>query len=290
MHRVEALRSGDWPSPQSEPTSPTLMVDSIVENAINVFTDGSSFSRPRKGGMGIRFVVIDQEGHERAFDHEPLGHKGANNQQMELQACVEAFNYLLSKYSPMNVSHYRKVIVNTDSMYLFENFNKAKYEWPGTRWMTRSGAPVANAEIWRNLIKKSVKLGVPVEIRWVRGHKSSDGNKAADKMARRSAKGALRPPLSVVSVRKKKTERSEVRGSVILSGQRLTIRIVTTERLNLQKLWKYKYEVMSAKSRFRGNVDVAYSEIPLRDGHTYFVLMNNDSRNPKIEKNYREVG
>ncbi len=28
-------------------------MDNIVENAINIFTDGSSYSGPRKGGMGI---------------------------------------------------------------------------------------------------------------------------------------------------------------------------------------------------------------------------------------------
>ena len=177
-------------------------MDNIVENAINIFTDGSSYSGPRKGGMGILFVVINDEGHEETFQLVPQGHKGANNQQMELQACVEAFDYLLSKYSPISLSDYRRVIVNTDSMYVTENFNRAKYDWPKTKWMTRGGAPVANAEIWKNLVKKSQKLGKPVDFQWVKGHKSSAGNKAADKMAKQSAKGLLRPPLTVVSVRK----------------------------------------------------------------------------------------
>jgi ribonuclease HI len=264
-------------------------MDNIVENAINIFTDGSSYSGPRKGGMGILFVVINEEGHEESFEHVPQGYKGANNQQMELQACVEAFDHLLSKYSPVNLSHYRKVIVNTDSTYVTEYFNRAKYEWPRTKWMTRDGAPVANAEIWKNLDKKSQKLGKPVDFRWVKGHKSSVGNKAADKMAKRSAKGPLRPPLTVVSVRRKKTDRTVQRGSVILTGQRLTVRIVVTERLNVQKIWKYKYEVISKKSPFNNNVDVAFSQLPLRDGHSYFVLMNNETKNPRILKCYREV-
>ena len=108
-------------------------MDNIVENAINIFTDGSSYSGPRKGGMGILFVVINDEGHEETLEHVPQGHKGANNQQMELQACVEAFDFLLSKYSPIRLTEYRKVIVNTDSMYVTENFNRAKYEWPTTK-------------------------------------------------------------------------------------------------------------------------------------------------------------
>ena len=264
-------------------------MDNIVENAINIFTDGSSYSGPRKGGMGILFVVINDEGHEETFEHVPQGHKGANNQQMEVQACVEAFDYLLSKYSPISLSEYRKVIVNTDSMYVSENFNRAKYDWPRSKWMTRDGAPVANAEIWKNLVKKSQKLGMPVHFQWVKGHKSSAGNKAADKMAKRSAKGPLRPPLTIVSVRRKKTDRTVQRGSVILSGQRLTVRIIVTERLNVQKIWKYKYEVVSKKSPFHDNVDLAFSHLPLRDGHSYFVLMNDDTKNPRILKCYREM-
>jgi ribonuclease HI len=264
-------------------------MDNIVENAINIFTDGSSYSGPRKGGMGILFVIINDEGHEETFELVPQGHKGANNQQMELQACVEAFDYLLSKYSHLSLSEYRKVIVNTDSMYVTENFNRAKYDWPKTKWMTRDGAPVANAEIWKNLVKKSQKLGKPLDFRWVKGHKSSAGNKAADKMAKISAKGILRPPLTVVSVRRKNTDKTIQRGSVIMSGQRLTVRIIVTERLNVQKIWKYKYEVVSKKSSYHGNVDLAFSYLPMKDGHSYFVLMNDDTKNPRILKCYREV-
>ena len=138
-------------------------MDNIVEGAINIFTDGSSYSQPRRGGMGIAFVVINEQGHEETFDHVVQGHLGANSQQMELQACVEAFGHLLSKYSPVNLSAFRKVIVNTDSMYLKENFNRAKYEWPKNKWTTRDGAPVANVELWKNLVKKSVKLESPLK-------------------------------------------------------------------------------------------------------------------------------
>ena len=108
-------------------------------------------------------------------------------------------------------------------------------------------------------------------------------------MAKRSAQGSLRPPITVVSVRRKKSTKSFQRGSVTLSGQRLTIRIIVTERLNAHKLWKYKYEVVSRRSPFHDNIDVAYSSVGLRDGHTYFVLMNDDTKNPRILKSFHEV-
>ena len=83
---------------------------------------------------------------------------------------------------------------------------------------------------------------------------------AADKLAKQSAKGGLRSPLTQVSVRRKRTSESMEAGSVRLSNQRLTIRVITCEYLRVQHLWKYKYEVMSPKSPYFGKVDVAFSE------------------------------
>jgi ribonuclease HI len=53
--------------------------DIIDENAINIYTDGSSYTGPRRGGMGIVFVTVNDEGHEVVEEHQPLGHRGATN-------------------------------------------------------------------------------------------------------------------------------------------------------------------------------------------------------------------
>jgi hypothetical protein len=55
------------------------------------------------------------------------------------------------------------------------------------------------------------------------------------------------------------------------------------------RCWKYKYEVMSPKSPYFENMDIAYSDISLRDGHTYFAVMNDNAENPRIDKLIREV-
>ena len=104
------------------------MDNNIDENAINVFTDGSSYSRPRRGGMGMVFVVVGEDGHEVRHDHVPPGYKNATNNQMELQACVEALDFLISRYSPIDVRQFSKIIINTDSRYVVDNFDKAKFE------------------------------------------------------------------------------------------------------------------------------------------------------------------
>lgn len=116
--------------------------------------------------------------------------------------------------------------------------------------MTRDGNPVANAQQWKDLVREIYRVSRRVEFKWVKGHKPSAHNKAVDKVAKNSAKGVLRPPLSVSTVRRKTTANSVERGSVQLIGQRLTIRIITDEYLRVQRCYRYKYEVVSKASPF----------------------------------------
>jgi ribonuclease HI len=264
-------------------------MDTIDETAINIYTDGSSYSHPRAGGIGIRIITVDANGNEVIHDEQPLGFPGATNQQMELQACIEALQLLASRRSPVDLSQFSKIIIKTDSRYVVDNYSAALFTWPTTKWHTRDGAPVINAQLWKDLVKQVFNVGMRVEIRWVKGHRASAHNKAADKLAKGSAKQAGRKPLTITSVRRKKTAKSIERGSVKLTGQRITIRIITDEYLRVQRCYKVKYEVMSKASVYFGNVDIAFSDIVLRAGHTYYVLMNDDTANPRIMKLYREA-
>ena len=59
-----------------------------LDDAINVYTDGSSFSGPRSGGIGIRLVIINALGGEESEDVPLPGYAGATNNQMELYAIL----------------------------------------------------------------------------------------------------------------------------------------------------------------------------------------------------------
>jgi len=111
----------------------------------------------------------------------------------------------------------------------------------------------------------------------------------ADRLAKSSAGNAVRPPLAHVKVRRKKSSRQEERGSVALTGQRMTIRIITDQWLPVQKMFVYKYEVVSQRSQYCGFVDRIFSEHLLSAGHTYSVRVNDDSKRPWITKMFREV-
>ena len=160
------------------------------------------------------------------------------------------------------------------------------FEWSKNRWFKREGGPVLNADIWKDLLKEIKKAGIKVDFEWVPGHADSTHNIAVDKLAKRSAKVAEKSPLSLVHVRRKKTKKSVKIGSVKMLGQRINIRIISTEYL---KVWKCKYEVISEDSEFYENVDIIYSEELLQAGHSYSVEFNNEEKNPMVTSIIHEI-
>jgi len=257
-----------------------------VEDALEIYTDGSSFQSPRVGGIGIRFVRIDPSGNDQIQDVQFAGYKNATNNQMELKACIMALEEALRLQLTIGVS---KIIIYTDSLYVYDNINKAKFEWPKSKWLLRSGKPVSNAEQWKELVRCIKNIQTRIYFEWIKGHSKNTHNKAADKMARQSAKIPINRPISIVHVRRKLTSETVDIGSVEMYGQRISIRVITSEYLKIQKLSKYKYEVTSKNSRFYGNVDIIFWNDLLKVGHSYFVKVNSNTSNPRIEKVFREL-
>jgi len=262
--------------------------------ALNIYTDGSSLAGPRCGGVGYRFVVVEPDGEEITEDSDLAGHKGGSNNQMELMACVLALEEASLKELP---SHVTKVVVFTDSMYVYNNYNMAIYTWPGQRWLSKHGKPILNVDYWKRLVrainKVSRRQSLGVEFRWVKGHSKCNHNKAADKLAKASAKQPLHGPNRHVNLRRRRTKNATKVGCVGMHGQRLTIRIVGSEYLQHQRVWKYRYEVISRNSRYFGGIDFIYQDREqtlLRDGREYHVRVSSDENNPRITKVYREVG
>lgn len=257
------------------------------EDDFSIYTDGSSYSRPRAGGIGIRFITIDAAGAEAVEDVNLPGFKAATNNQMELYACIAALKEAI-RYK--DLSPYQRVVIHTDSLYVADNYGKALYEWSANRWRNREDRPILNADLWKQLIKMVWKCQPRrVEFRWVKGHSKDRHNRAADKLAKRSAKNPLNPPLSIVNVRRNTANKKEERGSVQMLGQRLRIRVITDEYLKPQRIYKYKYQVLSKASRYYGNVDTIFSAELLKAGHHYEVRVNKHTPNPNIVRVIREL-
>jgi ribonuclease HI len=268
-------------------------VDYPEEDALNIYTDGSMLPGPRRGGTGVIFILINDDGEEEEEAPYLPGYSGATNNQMEIRAPLEALKLALGRHPPFKQHQYRKIIVFTDSQYVVENHNRAMFTWSKNGWRKKEGAPVDNAADWKELvalIRKAGNAGKRFEMRWAKGKKSSRG-KAVDKRAKHSASTAPDRQLRPFAVRRKRSKRELERGSVKMEGQRLTIRVTKSENQPLHNLAKYWYEVRSKKSPFHDCRDVIYADplLPIRVGHTYHVRVNESTENPRIAKLFREV-
>ena len=47
------------------------------ERDLHIYTDGSSYPGPRRGGVGVRFVMTGEDGNERFEDYPLPGYHGA---------------------------------------------------------------------------------------------------------------------------------------------------------------------------------------------------------------------
>ena len=113
------------------------MARALDENALNIYTDGSSFQTPRRGGVGVRFVLVDDQGEEQTIDWSPPGFRSATNNQMELKACTLALQEAKKRDLARGLS---RIVIHTDSTYVRDNYRKAMFEWPMRRWHRRTGA------------------------------------------------------------------------------------------------------------------------------------------------------
>ena len=69
-----------------------------------IYTDGSSLPKPRRGGIGIRYLYLDESEEEHIIDLELEETAGATNNQMELWAVIEGIKNSPYQDIPINYS------------------------------------------------------------------------------------------------------------------------------------------------------------------------------------------
>jgi ribonuclease HI len=263
----------------------------LDDRALNIFTDGSSLSGPRRGGLAFTLVTVGPDGHEVVRDFPLSGFEAGTNNQMELKACAEALRFVMGRYSPIRIADFDKVVVYSDSQYVVDGVTRALFDWSRNGWFKRDGNPVRNAVEWQELVAAVKKAGKRVEFKWCKGHSASNThNKRVDRLAKASARGELRESLHVSRVRRKMTDRTTGLGSIRAEGQRVSIWVVTDELLRKPRMFAYKIEVLSEDSPYFGNVDDYFSEdIMLNAGHAYEVRLNDERQRPRIVENCGEI-
>lgn len=206
---------------------------------------------------------------------------------MELKAVIAGIKSISHHEIPIN---YNFIEVWTDSRYIVDNLKNALYNWSKNKWFNYKGRPVENAILWKELIKVLKSVKCRVQINWVKGHSTDKDNRAVDQAAKYSAKSFLDMPIVPIKVRRKKSEKKTKIGSIEMKGQKVSIHIINEEYMKLQKLSKYRYEIISKGSKYYQNVDIIYSDLHhLRAGHKYIVTFNKEKLNPRILKVVKEI-
>jgi ribonuclease HI len=267
----------------------------LSENALHVYTDGSQLNRPRRqGGVGFVFLDVDTEGNPHTHDFSPLGWKGATNNQMEIQACIEALKIVTGNRCPVSLEGLNKVVIHTDSMYVVNGYRSALFHWSQNGWKTRDGAPAKNTLQWKEFLLLARRLDrdkhMRLEIEWVEGHARDTHNEAADDLAKCSAEMMSERVIRPVRVRRKLSPRKCKPGCVEMRGQIEIIRLITDEYLvPPHDCCSFMYEVMDSDSVDFQLVDKAISEELLSAGHVYEVRFDERAGNPRVVEVLREI-
>lgn len=143
---------------------------------VDIYTDGASKGNPGLAGYG--WVMIT----DNSKRYKSYGVKHATNNQMELQAVIDALKDILIKSQelkePITINIY------SDSQYVCNAFNKL---WI-IKWKNEDFKKIKNPELWKelyNLFTTALKQNTIGQYNfiWVKGHNGNEFNEEADSLA-----------------------------------------------------------------------------------------------------------
>ncbi|WP_018132686.1 ribonuclease HI [Effusibacillus pohliae] len=135
---------------------------------VTIYTDGACSGNPGPGGWGAVLIYGDRTKEISG------GERVTTNNRMELTAAIEALKRLKE---PCKVKLY------SDSAYIVNCFREKWYVgWQRNGWMSAKKEPVANKELWQELLR----LCNIHQVEWlkVKGHAGDFWNERCDQLAR----------------------------------------------------------------------------------------------------------
>lgn len=141
-----------------------------MEEIVEIYTDGSCLGNPGNGGWA---AILFYKNNKKAISG---GKKDTTNNQMELQAVIEALKALKKSC---------KIIIHTDSQYVKNGITGWIFSWKKNGWRTANKKPVKNMEFWKELDELVAKH--QIEWRWVKAHNGNKFNEEVDELAKKEA-------------------------------------------------------------------------------------------------------
>jgi ribonuclease HI len=137
---------------------------------VELATDGACKGNPGPGGWG---VLLRSGGRERELSG---GEPFTTNNRMEMMAAIEGLRALTRPCD---------VVIRTDSVYVRDGITKWIHGWRRKGWRTAAGKPVANADLWQELVVAAEPHRI--DWQWVKGHAGHPDNERADRLASAAA-------------------------------------------------------------------------------------------------------
>lgn len=135
-------------------------------SVVFIYSDGSCCGNPGVGGWGA--VIIYKHKFKEISGHETY----STNNRMEMVGAIEGLQCLM--YSC-------KVIVYTDSKYLFDGANLYLDKWIKSNWKQSAKEPVKNQDLWHKILILREKHDITW--RWIKGHAGNVHNERAHVLA-----------------------------------------------------------------------------------------------------------
>jgi len=133
---------------------------------VDIFTDGACKGNPGPGGWA---AILRMGAHEK----ELTGSEAATtNNRMEMTAILRGLTALKEPCA---------VTVHTDSRYVIDGMTQWIFGWQKRGWVNAAKKPVANEDLWRELIAAVRPHKVSWE--WVKGHAGHPENERCDALA-----------------------------------------------------------------------------------------------------------
>lgn len=148
---------------------------------IMLYTDGGSRNHGNKLGQHVRnddkaawAYLIERQGQQYT---DTAGEFGATNNKMELTA-------LLTALRTIQAHHWQDEVISAtlDSHYVLDPITKGwLYGWQRRGWKTSTGKPVANKELWQEMLEVLPKFA-RLHFGWTKGHADNLGNNIVDEL------------------------------------------------------------------------------------------------------------
>ncbi|MDQ1281832.1 MAG: ribonuclease [Patescibacteria group bacterium] len=159
---------------------------------ITLYTDGASRGNPGRGGWGVYIEVKKDKLYTTKLSG---GERDTTNNKMELRATLEGLKYIKKNLTKILDNKDVKIKIKTDSKYVKNGITEWIINWEKNNWKGSNKKPVANQEIWKELL--SVKNSIndklikatfsELKFEYVEGHSGIHGNEIADSLATEAA-------------------------------------------------------------------------------------------------------